>query len=76
MATNELNTIDMTRHIRDALYEQIKDLTLAERLTFYRDKAQALHRQLGLRVSPTPPGEPGTVVATTVDTTDPHHRER
>lgn len=48
----------MTRRIRDAIYEQIKDKTLSERLTFYRDKAQAFHRQLGIQAPTRPAGEP------------------
>jgi hypothetical protein len=50
MTTNKVNTIEMTRRIRDAIYEQIKDKTPAERLAFYREKAQALYDQLGIQV--------------------------
>jgi len=48
MTTTKLNTIEMTRRIRDALYEQMKDKTRAERLAFYRDTAQVVHQRLGL----------------------------
>ena len=46
--TTKLDTLDMTRHIRDSLYEQIKDMSTAERLAFYHGQAQKVHRQLGL----------------------------
>lgn len=46
--TNQIDTIEMTRRIRDALYEQIKDLSPTERLAFYRETAQALHQQLDI----------------------------
>lgn len=60
MTTNKLNTIEMTRRIRDAIYEEIKDKTLPERLAFYRDKAEAFHRQLGILMPPRPTGELGS----------------
>lgn len=46
--TNQIDTIEMTRQIRDRLYEQLKDLSLMERLAFYRETAQALHQHLNL----------------------------
>jgi len=48
MMTNQIDTIEMTRQIRDALYQQLKDLLPTERLTFYRETAQALHQQLNI----------------------------
>lgn len=50
MTTNQLNTIEMTRHIRDALYEQLKDMSPEEQLAFYRETAQRAHRQLHITV--------------------------
>ena len=67
MTTTKLDTIEMTRRIRDAQYEQIKDKTLPERLAFYRDKAQAFHRQLGISVRTIAPVEPDTVDAPVVN---------
>lgn len=58
MTMNKLNTIEMTRRIRDAIYEQIKDKTPAERLAFYRERAQALYDQLGIQVPSSRAGEP------------------
>jgi hypothetical protein len=49
-----LNTIEMTRRIRDALYERTKDMSLEERIAFYRDAARVVHQQLGLSVSSSP----------------------
>ena len=46
--TTKLDTLDMTRHIRDSLYEQVKNMSPAERLAFYHAQAQTVHRQLGL----------------------------
>jgi hypothetical protein len=63
MTTNNLDTIEMTRRIRDAQYEQIKDKPLIERLAFYRDKAQAFHRQLGIKAPGAAPAEPGKAIA-------------
>ena len=74
MTTNKLNTIEMTRRIRDALYEQIKDKTLPERLAFYRNKAQVVHRQLGLRAPTIPPVEPDNVPAPAINDEDHQHR--
>jgi hypothetical protein len=50
MTTTTLDTLKMTRRIRDALYEDVKDMSLPERLAFYRAKAQAFHRQVGIDV--------------------------
>ncbi len=46
--TTKLDTLEMTRHIRDSLYEQVKDMSTAERLAFYHAQARKVHRQLGL----------------------------
>jgi hypothetical protein len=72
MTTNKVNTIEMTRHIRDALYEQIKDKTLSERLAFYRDKARAVHRQLGLTTATPAPVEPQPVQFSATNDEDQH----
>jgi hypothetical protein len=75
MTTNKLNTIEMTRRIREAIYEQIKDKTLPERLAFYRDKAQAFHRQLGIQVLTRPPNEPDTEHTAVLTDEGQQHRE-
>ncbi|MCS6938160.1 MAG: hypothetical protein RMJ55_15530 [Roseiflexaceae bacterium] len=50
MTKNDFDAIQITRRIREDLYEQIKNKTLAERIAFYHQQAQAFHRQLGLSV--------------------------
>jgi hypothetical protein len=74
MTMNKLDAIDMTRRIRDALYEQIKDKTLSERLAFYRDQAQEVHRRLGLPPPATPPVESDSVPAPAINDEDQRHR--
>ncbi len=42
----EKKTIDavwMTRRIRDAHFEQLKDATAAERIRYFREKARRVH---------------------------------
>ncbi len=58
MTTTTLDTIEMTRRIRDALYEELKDKSLPERLAFYRAKAQAFHHQIGIDEPTRPLGPP------------------
>ncbi len=41
-----LKTIEMTRRIREHHYELLKTKTPAERIAFYRQKAQELHKRL------------------------------
>lgn len=62
MTTNQLDTIEMTRQIRDALYEQVKHKSTAERLAFYQEMAQAVHHELGIVVN-VPAGEARSAVA-------------
>lgn len=40
------DAVQMVREIRDRHYEQTKEMTPDERITFYREKAQRLRRQL------------------------------
>lgn len=51
MTMSELDTLVMTRQIRDAIYEHTKDLSHSERLAFYRAQAQAAQRRLGLSIA-------------------------
>jgi hypothetical protein len=41
-----LKTIELTRRIRDAQHEQLKDKTWEERVAFYKEQARALHEAL------------------------------
>lgn len=40
------DAVKMTREIRNAHYEQTKDMTTEERIAFYRKKAKKLHQEL------------------------------
>ena len=41
-----LKKVEMTRRIRDAHHEQVKDKTWEERVAFYKEQARALHEAL------------------------------
>ncbi len=41
-----LKTVELTRRIRDAQHEQLKDKTWEERVAFYKEQARALHEAL------------------------------
>jgi hypothetical protein len=40
------DAVEMVREIRDQHYQETKNMTTEERVAFYREKAQKLHRQL------------------------------
>ncbi len=42
MAHQEIKAVEMTRQIRDRIYEQVKDLSPAEQLAFYRERARLM----------------------------------
>jgi hypothetical protein len=42
-----IKTVDMVRSIREAHYARIKDLSPEEKIRFFREKARALHAELG-----------------------------
>ena len=44
---NGIDAVAMTRAIRDAHYEALKDATPEERLRFYREKARRLLERVG-----------------------------
>jgi hypothetical protein len=46
MAVKKIKAVEMTRTIRDAQHEQLKDKTWEERVAFYHQQAQALHQEL------------------------------
>ncbi len=46
MVKHEVKTVEMTRKIRDSQYQQLKGRSESERISFYRDKAQALYAKL------------------------------
>lgn len=43
----KIKAVDMVRGIRDAHYEKLKDLSPQEKIAFFREKARALHAELG-----------------------------
>ena len=43
----EIRAVEMVRGIRDAHYEKLKDLSPQEKIAFFREKARALHAELG-----------------------------
>jgi len=47
MPEPQINAVEMVRSIRDAHYEKLKDLSPQEKITFFREKARSLHRELG-----------------------------
>jgi len=49
---DEIDAVAMTRGIRDAQHEKLKNKGWEERLAFYKEQAQALHRELKERNSP------------------------
>lgn len=46
MTTTKIDAVAMVRAIRDAHYELLKNKTHAERIAFYRAKAEHLHAQM------------------------------
>jgi hypothetical protein len=47
MAVHEVRAVEMVRSIRDAHYERLKGLSPQEKIAFFREKARALHTDLG-----------------------------
>jgi hypothetical protein len=47
MPEPEIKAVDMVRRIRDAHYERLKGSTPQEKIAFFREKARALHAELG-----------------------------
>jgi hypothetical protein len=43
----EIRAVEMVRRIRDAHYERLKDRSPQEKIVFFREKARALHADLG-----------------------------
>lgn len=44
----KIDAVEMVRGIREAHYEKIKDLSTKDKIDFFREKARALHAELGL----------------------------
>ncbi len=43
MAHQKIKAVEMTRKIRDRIYEQVKDLSPAEQLAFFREGARRMN---------------------------------
>jgi hypothetical protein len=43
----KINAVEMVRSIREAHYASVKDLSPKEKIAFFREKACALHAELG-----------------------------
>ncbi|MEA2604584.1 MAG: hypothetical protein QOF89_5576 [Acidobacteriota bacterium] len=44
----KINAVEMVRGIREAHYEKVKDLSAKDKIAFFREKARALHAELGI----------------------------
>lgn len=44
----KIHAVEMVRSIRDAHYEKTKELSTEEKIAFFREKARALHAELGI----------------------------
>jgi len=52
MAQQKIKAVEMTRQIRDKIYEQIKDMSPAEQLAFYREHARLMNAKAAKLVKP------------------------
>lgn len=61
MREAEIRAVEMVRNIRDAHYEKLKDRSPQEKIAFFRERARALHTDLGSpsRFWTTPPRHQG-----------------
>lgn len=42
----KLKTVELTREIRDSIYNKIKDLSREEQVEFYRNRAKMVHKKI------------------------------
>lgn len=47
MPEAKIKAVEMVRNIREAHYAKLKDLSPQEKIAFFREKAAALHAELG-----------------------------
>ncbi len=45
MVRQKIKAVEMTRQIRDRIYEQVKDLSPAEQWAFYRERARLMNEK-------------------------------
>jgi hypothetical protein len=46
MEAKSIDAVEMTRRIRDAHYEQLREASPEERIRFFREKAQHVHAEI------------------------------
>lgn len=46
----KIKAVEMTRKIRDRIYEQVKDLSPAEQLAFYREGARRMNAKAAVLI--------------------------
>jgi hypothetical protein len=51
MGKKKFDAVKMTRRIRDAHYEALREMSTEERIRFYREKSRALRRKAEDRTS-------------------------
>ncbi len=51
MKTEQLDTVEMTRRIRDQMYEETKDLEAGELLQYFKERSMAAARRVEERES-------------------------
>lgn len=49
MTTKAFDTVEMTRRIRDKMYEETKDLNTDELLRYFREHSESARRKLEMR---------------------------
>ncbi len=52
MAHRKIKAVAMTRGIRDRIYEQLKNMSNAEALAFYREQARLMDAKVARLVKP------------------------
>ena len=52
--TTDIDAVALVRRIREAHHEELKDASSSDRIRFFRERAERLHRSLGITV-----GTPG-----------------
>ncbi len=61
MPERSIRAVEMVRRIRESHYEEVKDLSPEEQIAFFREKARALHAELGRPEEP--PQNPAPALA-------------
>ena len=59
MAEQTIDTVKMTRSLRDNNYERLRDMSRAERLAFYREQARLMNAKAAtlIRAEAHPPAQ-------------------